>query len=42
MKKAGVLYLNPGSASFPRGGAAASVALVDIKAGKIGCRHIAV
>jgi hypothetical protein len=41
-KKAGVLYLNPGSASFPRGGAAASVALVDIKAGKIGCRHIAV
>lgn len=41
-KKAGVLYLNPGSASFPRGGAAASIALVDIKAGKIVCRHIAV
>jgi putative phosphoesterase len=42
MKNAGVLYLNPGSASFPRGGAAASVARVDIKAGKIFCRHIAV
>jgi hypothetical protein len=42
MEKAGVLYLNPGSASFPRGDAAASVALVDIKAGEIVCRHIAV
>jgi putative phosphoesterase len=42
MKKDGVLYLNPGSASFPRGGTAASVALVDIRAGKIICRHIAV
>jgi hypothetical protein len=42
MEKAGVLYLNPGSASFPRGGTAASVALVDIRAGKIICRHIAV
>lgn len=42
MEKAGVLYLNPGSASFPRGDAAASVALIEIKAGKIACRHIPV
>lgn len=38
--KKGVLYLNPGSASFPRGGVKASIALIEINAGHIKCRHI--
>jgi uncharacterized protein len=41
MEKAGVLYLNPGSASYPRGGSTASIALVEIKSGNIVSRHIA-
>jgi putative phosphoesterase len=41
MEKAGVLYLNPGSASYPRGDSTASIALIEIKDGKIVSRHIA-
>jgi len=40
MKKNGVLYLNPGSASFPRGGFEASIALIEITNAQIACRHI--
>jgi putative phosphoesterase len=40
MRKNGVLYLNPGSASFPRGGPQASIALLRINDGIIACRHI--
>jgi uncharacterized protein len=40
MKKDGVLYLNPGSASFPRGGYKASIALIEIKNAHLACRHI--
>jgi putative phosphoesterase len=39
--KKGVLYLNPGSASFPRGGHPASLALLEISGNSIACRHIA-
>jgi len=42
MKKNGVLYLNPGSASFPRGGYTASIALIEINGAHIACRHIEV
>jgi putative phosphoesterase len=41
-KKQGVLYLNPGSASFPRGGVKASMALIEIDDGQMKCRHIEV
>lgn len=41
-KKNGVFYLNPGSASFPRGGFKASIALIEIKGAHIACRHIEV
>lgn len=40
MEKNGVIYLNPGSASFPRGGYHPSVAIVDITKHRILCRHI--
>ena len=40
MKNNGVLYLNPGSAAFPRGGFKASIALIEIKQAQIACRHI--
>jgi len=40
MKKHGVLYLNPGSASFPRGGFNASVALIEINGAHIACHHV--
>lgn len=36
----GVLYLNPGSPSFPRGGHQASMALVGIDGGRFTYRHI--
>ena len=36
----GILYLNPGSASFPRGGDKASMALIEIKGGRFAYRHI--
>lgn len=36
----GVLYLNPGSASFPRGGRSASMALVNIDGDRFTYRHI--
>ena len=39
--KKGVLYLNPGSPSFPRGGNDASMALIDINGGHFTYRHIA-
>jgi len=39
-EKNGVVYLNPGSASFPRGGHHPSVAIVDIANHRIRCRHI--
>ena len=42
IKKKGVLYLNPGSASFPRGGFSASIALIEINGAHIACRHIEV
>jgi len=35
-----VLYLNPGSPSFPRGGHSASMALVDIDGDRFAYRHI--
>ena len=37
----GVLYLNPGSPAPPRGGAAASVAIVEFENGTSSARHIA-
>ena len=37
----GVLYLNPGSASLPRGGDRATVALIEIAGLEISCRHVA-
>ncbi len=37
----GVLYLNPGSPATPRGGAAASVAIVEFENGTSSARHIA-
>ncbi len=40
IEKNGVIYLNPGSASFPRGGHHPSVAIVDIANHRILCRHI--
>lgn len=40
MKNNGVLYLNPGSASFPRGGFNASIALIEIKGAHVACRHV--
>ena len=40
-EKDGVLYLNPGSASLPRGGHRATVALVEITGQEIACRHVA-
>jgi putative phosphoesterase len=40
IQKNGILYLNPGSASFPRGGAKASMALIEIKGGHFTYRHI--
>lgn len=36
-----VLYLNPGSASLPRDGHRATVALVEIRGEAIACRHVA-
>ena len=36
----GVLYLNPGSPATPRGGAAASVAIVEFENGTLRARHI--
>ena len=36
----GVLYLNPGSASFPRGGSSASIAIIEINGDAITSRHI--
>jgi uncharacterized protein len=36
----GVLYLNPGSPSFPRGGHKASMAQIDIVADRFAYRHI--
>ena len=39
-EKNGVLYLNPGSASFPRGGHSASMAFVDIDGDRFAHRHI--
>jgi len=39
-QKGEVLYVNPGSASFPRGGFKASIAMIDINGHQIGCRHI--
>jgi putative phosphoesterase len=38
--KEGVLYLNPGSASYPRGGFRASVAMIEIRGRSVRCRHI--
>jgi len=40
MEQNRVLYLNPGSASFPRGGFKASIALIEIKGAHIDCRHV--
>ena len=40
MEKQGVIYLNPGSASFPRGGFNASIALIKINGAHIECQHI--
>lgn len=40
IRKKGVLYLNPGSASFPRGGRPASIALLEIAESRIVCRHV--
>lgn len=42
MKNNGVIYLNPGSASFPRGGFNASIALIEIKGAHVACRHVKV
>ena len=39
-QKKGVLYLNPGSASFPRGGENASMALIEIEGDRLAYRHI--
>lgn len=39
--KNGVLYLNPGSASSPRGGHQATMAWVEISGVEIACRHVA-
>ena len=39
-KKNGVIYLNPGSASLPRGGFRASMAIIDINGEAITCRHV--
>jgi len=40
MQKNGVLYLNPGSASYPRGGHKASMALIEIDGERFTYRHI--
>jgi len=40
-EKGGVVYLNPGSASLPRGGHRPTVALVEITGPAIACRHVA-
>lgn len=39
-QKNGVLYLNPGSPSFPRGGHKASMAIIEIKGERFTHRHI--
>jgi len=40
IQKNGILYLNPGSASFPRGGDKASMAFIEIKGSCFSYRHI--
>lgn len=40
MNNNGVFYLNPGSASFPRGGFKATIALIEIKGNHVACRHV--
>ena len=40
MTKNGVLYINPGSASFPRGGFPASIAVLRVNGQEVICRHI--
>jgi putative phosphoesterase len=41
VQKNGVLYLNPGSPSFPRGGHNASMALIEVNGDHFAYRHIA-